>query len=61
MPNVMAAVPNIGGALYQSSLIPLLVPRRKVWLTPSARVPCNNAANIGERSLARVRTAAHAV
>jgi len=43
MPNVMAALPNIGGALYKSSLIPLLVPRRKVWLTPSARAPCSNA------------------
>jgi len=27
----------------------LLVPRRKVWLTPTARVPCRNAANIAER------------
>jgi len=26
-----------------------LVPRRKLWLTPTARVPCSNAANIGER------------
>ena len=34
MPNVMAALPNIGGAL--SSL-------RKVWLTLTTRVPCNNA------------------
>jgi len=32
-----------------SSIIPFLVPRRKVWLTPTARVPCSNAANIGER------------
>jgi len=30
MPNVMAALPNIGGALYGSSVIPFLVPRRKV-------------------------------
>ena len=44
MPNVMAALPNIGGALYGSSVIPFLVPRRKVWLTPAAGVPCSNAA-----------------
>jgi len=31
MPNVMAALPNIG------------VQRRKVWLTPTTRVPCSNA------------------
>jgi len=31
MPNVMAALPNIGGAL-------------KVWLTPTTRMPCSNAA-----------------
>jgi len=35
MPNVMAALPNIGGASAQ---------RRKVWLTPTTRVPCSNAA-----------------
>jgi len=35
MANVMAA-PNIGGALCESSLIPFLAPRRKVWLTPAA-------------------------
>ena len=23
-------------------------PRRKVWLTPAAGVPCSNAANVGE-------------
>jgi len=34
MPNVMAAQRNIGGALSESSVIPFLVPRRKVWLTP---------------------------
>jgi len=33
MPNVMAALPNIGGASVQ---------RRKVWLTPTTRVPCSN-------------------
>ena len=49
MPNVMAALPNIGGALCKSSAIPFLVPRRKLWLTPTAQVPCSNAANIGER------------
>ena len=49
MPNVMAAVPNIGGALYGSSVIPFLVPRRKVWLTPAAGMPCSNAGNIKER------------
>jgi len=41
MPNVMAAQPNIGGAFCESSVIPLLVPRRKVWLTPAAGVPCS--------------------
>jgi len=35
MPNVMAALANIGGAVYKSSLISFLVPRRKVWLTPT--------------------------
>jgi len=36
----------------ESSVIPFLVPRRrKVWLTPTAQVPCtcSNAANISER------------
>jgi len=45
MPNVMAALPNIGGALCKSSVILFLVPRRKVWLTSTAGVPCSNAAN----------------
>jgi len=49
MPNVMAAQPNIGGALCESSVIPFIVPRRKVWLTTAAAVPCSNAGNIGER------------
>jgi len=49
MPNVMAALPNIGGALCESSIILFLVPRHKVWLMPAAPVPCSNAANIGER------------
>ena len=35
MPNVMVALPNIGGASVQ---------RRKVWLTPTTSVPCSNAA-----------------
>jgi len=49
MPNVMAALLNIGGAgaLCESSVIPFLVRHRKVWLTPAAGVPCSNAANIG--------------
>jgi len=38
MPNVMAAQPNISGALCESSVIPFLVPRRKVWLRPAAGV-----------------------
>jgi len=50
MPNVMAALSNIGGALCESSVIPFLVPRHKVWLKPIARVPCSNAANIRERT-----------
>jgi len=48
MPKVMAAQPNIGGALCETSVIPFLVSRRKAWLTPAAGVPCSNAANIGE-------------
>jgi len=36
MPNVMAAVPNIGAPSVQ---------RRKVWLTPTAGVPCSKSAN----------------
>jgi len=34
MPNMMTALPNIGGASVE---------RRKVWLTPTAGVPCSNA------------------
>jgi len=49
MPNVVAALLNIGGALCESSVIPFLVRRRKFWLAPAAGVPCSNAANIGER------------
>jgi len=36
MPNVMAALTNIGG--------PPSVQHRKVWLTPTTRVPCSNTA-----------------
>ena len=35
MPNVMAALPNIGAPCVQ---------RLKVWLTPTTGVPCSNAA-----------------
>ena len=35
MPNVMAALPNIGAPSVQ---------RRKVWLTPNTGVPCSKAA-----------------
>jgi len=51
MPNVMAALPSIGGALCESSVIPFLAPRRKVWLTPAAAVFYSrpDAANIAER------------
>jgi len=34
MPNVMAALPNIGAPSVQ---------RRKVWLTPTTRLPCSNS------------------
>jgi len=44
----MAALLNIAGTLCKSSVIPLLVPCRKVWLTPAAGVPCSNAANAGK-------------
>ena len=40
----MAAQPNIGGAFCENSLIPFLVPRHKVWLAPTTRVPYSNAA-----------------
>jgi len=35
MSSVMAALPNIGGAPS--------VQRRKVWVTPTARVPCSKS------------------
>jgi len=34
------------GALFSAAF---LVPRHKVWLLPTARVPCSNAANIGRK------------
>jgi len=51
MSNMMAAQPNIGGALCECSVIPFLVPCHKVWLTAAARVSRSNAANVGERKL----------
>ena len=51
-PNVMAARPNVDVALCKSSVIPFLVPRRKLWLTPAAGLPYSiggTAANRGER------------
>jgi len=41
----MAALPNIGAALCKSSLIPLLAPRRKVYMMPTARVPLLTCSN----------------
>jgi len=58
MPNVMAALPNIGGTLCESSVIPFLVPRRKLWLTPTAQVPRSNAANTGNSLERKVNFAA---
>ena len=49
MPNVMAALLNIGGALCEISVIPFLVPRRKIRLTPAAGVPYSNADSKRER------------
>jgi len=37
MPNVMAALPNIGGALCSTP---------QIWLTPTTRVPCSNVAKM---------------
>jgi len=48
MPNVMAAQPSIGDAVCESSVIPFLVLRRRVWLRPAAEVPSSNTANIRE-------------
>ena len=47
----MAAQPNIGGALFESSVIPFLVPRYKVWLNAAARVLCSHTVNTGERKI----------
>ena len=49
MLNVIATLPNIGGALCKSSVIPFLVRRHKVWLTAAVRVPCSNSPNLEER------------
>jgi len=57
MPNVMAAQLNINGAFCESSVIPFLVPRHKVWLKPTVGVPCSNAANIGARLECKVNFA----
>ena len=43
---MLAALPNIGGALCESYIIPFLLPR--LWLMPTASVPCSNADNTGE-------------
>ena len=43
MPNVMAAQPNIGSPLCESSVIPFLESCRKVWLTSAAGVLCTIA------------------
>jgi len=57
MPNVMAVLRNIGGAneerKFRNSLNTFLVPRHKLWLMPTVRVPCSNAVNIGEHKLGR--------
>ena len=44
MPNVMAALPNIGAPSLQ---------RRKIWLTPTTGALCSNAAKIGSARLGR--------
>jgi len=50
MRNMMAALPNIGGALCESWVIPFVIRRCKVWLTLAAGMPFSNAANIGENN-----------
>ena len=48
MPNVMADAQRDGSpAEYRWS--PLLI--GAVWLTPTTRMPCSNAANIGQRKI----------
>jgi len=42
--------PAICGAVCESSLIPFLVPCRKLWLTFSARVPCSNSAIVERKT-----------
>jgi len=54
MPNVMAVLPNIGGALCKSSVITFLVLRRKLWLTPvlecrAVRLPIQESARDGHK------------
>jgi len=54
MPNVMAAQQNIGGAVCESSVIPFLLPRRIVWLTPLLECRAtSDAANIGQELIRR--------
>jgi len=47
MPNVMAAL-GILAMRSESSIIQVLVPCRKAWLTPTAPVPSSNAGKTGE-------------
>ena len=61
IPNVMATLLNIGGTMCESFVIPFLVPCHKVWLTPTTRVPCSNAANIGECKNLYVKSILHLV
>jgi len=53
MPNVMAAQPNIGGAVCESFVIPFFVPLRKVWLTHAAGVPYSNGSYRRTQDLGR--------
>jgi len=51
---MMAAQLNIGGALCESSVIPFLVPCRKVWLTPllechAVTLPIQENARLGRK------------
>jgi len=48
---MMAAQPSIGGVLCESSVIPFLIPCRKVWLTPTAPVLCSNTANVEKHKI----------
>jgi len=50
MPNLMAAQPNMIGALYKSSVIPFLVPCCKVWLECRAvTLPIYENARLGRK------------